>query len=260
MTGFQAYVDETGDRGWTDRASRAFALTAVVVADADVARCAAALDELCDRFAKPRGTTLHWTENVKDHVQRKLVARTLAALPITVINIIVMKEALRARPTQLSDPTSMYNYAVRRLLERVSWLVADAGGTADTTFAHVRRFPYEHLRDYLALLRTQRTQVRWAALPGALRFGTPADTPGLQLADLAAGCLSAALKPDPFGDHEPAYLLTLAPRIYVRGGGRVSSYGMNVIGPAGAMDAYPWWRAYPATRTVSRFDVPVAYG
>ena len=143
--------------------------------------------------------------------------------------------------TALTDPASMYNYAIRRLLERVTWYVRDQGGETAITFAHVKRFPYAKLRDYLTILQLQPTTIVWDRIK-SVKIDQPNRVRLLQVADLAAGCLYSAMNADDYGDYEPSYLLELAPRIYVRGAGHVKSYGMNVVGPPEHMDAtYPWW-------------------
>lgn len=238
---YRVYVDETGDRGWGGRSSPIFVVTAVIVRDADRSAIVAALDNINERLDKPSGTVLHWAQNVKHHAQRKFVAREIGALPITLTSVIVMKRPMMGSGTQLSDATSMYNYAIRRLLERVSWYVDDQGGEAILTFAHVRRFPYKRLERYLRLLVSQPTEIRWHAFRRNPRIDQPSRIRPLQLADLSAGCIGAALKPDPFGAFEIAYLKELIPVTYVRGNGRVSSYGVNIVGPKGCMKAYPWW-------------------
>jgi hypothetical protein len=143
--------------------------------------------------------------------------------------------------THLSDPAAMYNYAIRRLLERVTWFVRDHGGETTITFAHIKRFPYAKLRDYLSILQLQPTEIVWDRIKST-KIDQPSRVKLLQVADLSAGCLYSAVNPDDYGDYEHSYLLELAPRIYIRGSGRVVSYGMNIIGPPAHMDAtYPWW-------------------
>jgi hypothetical protein len=39
--------------------------------------------------------------------------------------------------------------------------------------------------------------------------------------------------------------MALTPRVYIRGRGKVTSYGMNIIGSPGCMSAaYPWWPGF----------------
>ena len=37
---------------------------------------------------------------------------------------------------------------------------------------------------------------------------------------------------------------SLVSRIYIRGAGHVTSYGLNIIGPDGCMAVYPWWSGF----------------
>jgi hypothetical protein len=242
---YSVWVDETGDRGLGRRSSDIFVLSAVMARENDAATLGAGIDAINTTLGRPPGATLHWAENVKDHAQRKMVARTLGSLPMAITTVIVMKRALPSR-RRLDDTTAMYNYAVRRLLERVSWYLTDRGGQANLTFAHVRRFPYEELEAYLTHLRERgdATEIRWPAFTASPAIDRPERTRGLQLADLVAGCLWAALQADRYGDYETAYLRELLPLVYVRGSGDVASYGMNVIGVRGCMDVYPWWRPF----------------
>jgi hypothetical protein len=100
----------------------------VIVRDEETAALRTTLDAINTSLGKPTNTVLHWAENVKQHSQRKFVARQLAAMPAVISNVIVLKQAMIGSGTALSDASTMYNYAIRRLLERVSWHVDDRGG------------------------------------------------------------------------------------------------------------------------------------
>jgi hypothetical protein len=241
---FRVYVDETGDRGWGGSASPTFVVSAAIVRDEERGDLLATLDGINSALGKPPKTVLHWSENVKQHSQRKFVARQIGAAPMILTNAIVMKQPMMGTGSALSDAASMYNYAIRRLLERVSWYVKERGGEAIITFAHVHKFPYARLRSYLRLLEAQSNQIKWEAIRG-VKIDQPKRIRQLQIADLAAGSIGTALRPDGLGDFEPAYLHELVPRLYIRRGGSVTSYGMNVIGPSGCMEAtYPWWSEF----------------
>jgi hypothetical protein len=238
---YRVFVDESGDRGSSPTSSDIFVLAAVIVRDADLPRVVAGLEDINAAMNKPPGTALHWAENIKTHQARKMVAKQLGTLPMTLTNVVVMKRSMGSPSSRLGDPTSMYNYAVRRLLERISWFVASRNGEAVVTFAHVRRFPYEKLEEYLARLKTQDTSINWASLTGKPRIDQPRRVPGLQVADLCAGCLWSALKPDRFGNYEQAYLREIYQLLYMRRGKKIQSYGMNIVGEKNCMSIYPWW-------------------
>jgi Protein of unknown function (DUF3800) len=231
---YGVYVDETGDRGWGGRSSPIFVMSAAMVKDSNVDEMKGLRDDLCDKLGKPRSTELHWAENIKAHSARKFVSGTLAASPMVVTNVAVIKSSIMGSGTGLSDPHQQYNYAVRRLLERISWHVDEAGGEAIVTFAHVRRFPYKRLRVYLDLLQEIGSQIRWEAIRKT-GYDQPHRIKLLQVADLTAGCCHSAFRRDAIGDYEPSYLMALAPRIYVRGSAPVSSDGMNIIGAEGCI-------------------------
>ncbi len=243
------YVDETGDRGMTPSASPFFIVSAVMVRDDHDADLRALRDRICTDMGKPTGTVLHWAENLKDHSQRKHVALRLGAADfMKVAYVIVHKAQLQSQHTALRDPALMYNYAIRRLLERVTWCIDDRDGEAILTFAHIKRFPYAKLTDYVRTLRQMGsgTEIRWNAIRGSHRIDQPSRVHLLQVADIAAGCLGAAVVPDRFGNLEPAYLASLVPRIYARPPGAITSYGMNVVGwgpdaAATFTGHVPWW-------------------
>lgn len=245
---FHVFVDETGERSLRPRTKPVFAVSAVMVPDTHLRQAHGLLDRINADLGKAPGTTLHWATNIKQHHQRKHVAQLLARAHIGVTNVLVVKGALTQR-TGLYDGARIYNYAIRRLLERVSWMAADRNGEIHLTFAHIRRFPYETLFSYIERLKTERTSIRWHTLPHRPRLDQPHRVRGLQLADMTAGIVSAAVHPDTHGGYEPCYLRTMIPRLYKNRetGSSIASYGMNIVGRRGCMSsAYPWWDEFEA--------------
>jgi hypothetical protein len=98
------YVDETGDRGWGGVSSPIFGLRAVVVARDRDAELRDALGRINTNMRRRRNNPLHWSTNVNDHPSRKMVARELVTLPITIINVVVCKKSLMGSGTALSRP------------------------------------------------------------------------------------------------------------------------------------------------------------
>jgi hypothetical protein len=239
------FVDETGERSLRPRTKPVFAVSAVIVPDTHVHAAHGILDQLNADLGKPAGTVLHWNSNLKQHTQRKHAAALLARGHIAITNVLVVKGGL-ANDTGLYDGVNIYNYAIRRLLERISWFVGDRRGEATLTFAHIKNFPYDKLFAYMELLKGQKTSINWRTMPGRPRIDQPSRIRGLQLADLTAGTVSAAVHPDDHGRFEPVYLRTVIPRLYRKRGRPVTSYGMNVVGRRGCMGSYPWWRDFAA--------------
>jgi hypothetical protein len=146
--------------------------------------------------------TLHFV-NLKKHGQRVKAAQELGNLEsVTLASVIVCKNHLPATPVLTDDQA--YLYAVRLLLERISWFSRDRGAVADFTLAHIVRFRMQQLRDYENRLRGHsECKIKWNHLdPRGGRIDQPQRVPLLQVADLAASGTAQAFEPDEFGNTE----------------------------------------------------------
>lgn len=131
----------------------------------------------------------------------------------------------------ISQPDPMYLWAIRLLLERVSWFIRDTGGGSSiVTFAHLKRFKTSKLHSYREALRHSPTSVHWPSFDGhQFRLNAPHAVDMLQLADIGASALFKAVEPDRYGNPEPRYLAELRPIVYRRPPGPVTSYGLKVF-------------------------------
>jgi hypothetical protein len=152
-----------------------------------------------------------------------------------ITNVIMVKPRVAAATptggTFIKHPDPMYLYAVRLLLERVSWYVHEnGGGPAIVTFAHLTRFPVAKLHSYRRALEQSATQIRWSAYQGhPWRVNHPNTIALLQLADATASALFKAVDPDQYGNTEDRYVRALAPKHYRRGQANITSYGLKVF-------------------------------
>lgn len=238
---FRAYIDETGDRGTGPKSSTCFAMAGVIVRDKNGDH----LDQcLADVNAHRQGTgKLKWTG--LRHPERTYATAALGGLPIRIVYVIVPKVSIRADSMLFRDSGAFYNFAARIIFERISWIVNDAGGLAKVTYEKVRGFPTYETTDYLELLRQRRDRhIEWAAVHKAVEVRGAGEKPRLQLADLAAGALDAAIRPDKAtGLVEPTYLFNLEPVIARRGRAweRVQEVGIKVLGDTDIVYRQPWW-------------------
>jgi hypothetical protein len=172
-----------------------------------------------------------------------MAAATIGGLEGYFINIVLCKTSydLLSAPFIL-DPIVQYNFLVRLLLERISWLMdrRRPRGRADVHLAHVRRFKYEQFHQYLTLLGGRRTDIRWEGIALPPKIEAAQTTRGLQAADILAGSVFAAVRPDRHGDHEAAYLRRVAPRLWTSPSGKLESYGLKFLGRAGCTKPYTW--------------------
>lgn len=151
--------------------------------------------------------------------------------------MILDKNALRRSDpageiSRLSHPDPMYLWALRLLVERVSWLVENRGGSnAIVTFAHLKRFQARKLHDYRrALEGSTDTSIRWHVYRDhPFRFATPGEIDLLQVADTTASAVFKAVEPDRFGNTEPRYLEVLRSKLYRGDETGITSYGLKTF-------------------------------
>lgn len=247
----RAFIDETGDRGMKPSSSTYFAFAAVVCRDQDYPQLLTRLDTLVAQLGKPAGTVLHWSTNIKDHAARRLAARSLGGLPVKALYVIVPKASLHKTSALANSTEAFYNYAARLTLERVGLLTraaehrrrqADANVDlrCKVTFGRVKGFDPTVLRNYIAKVRRTSTDAAWPYLTPTIRIEDQGQSRCLQWADIAAGSLDAAIKPNRYGMHEPAYWYETE-RLTDRKDGRVLDIGLKVLGDNRILTQLPWW-------------------
>ena len=243
---FVAYIDEAGDEGFKFRTSLAkqsssdwFVLAAFLTRKKTDAETVKLIDLVRSEFGLPPRKHVHWKK--LKHAQKVRYAQMMAGLQARIIGICVHKPTL-LEPEKFQERYRLYFYAVRHLLERVSWLARDrhdaakwgGDGTVDVLFSNRQGMSYEELRDYLRLLGKQKESGQDVRIdfdlvpPDAIRTLTPGRSMGLQLADAAAGAFFNGLERDTFGNTEPRYLATLSPLLY-RHQGQVHGYGFKAL-------------------------------
>lgn len=230
------YIDEAGDRGISKKSSDHFVIAAVVVRDSFDATVRQELDTLRADLGRHQGHPLHFQKF--SHSQRLKAIQDVAKFSIdTVTGVILCKRGFDAPDpagdvAYITNPDPMYLWAVRLLLERVSWYIREhGGGSAVVTFAHVRHFKAEKLHNYRSALElTPDVQIHWPAFTGhEFNIGAPDKVELLQAADTSASAIFRAIEPDDYGNVERRYLEELRPKLYRRKAALVTSYGLKVF-------------------------------
>ena len=246
---FRAYIDESGDEGFKFRKSSNeeassdwFVLAAFVTRKAADLQTVKIIDQVRAEFQLPPRKHLHWKD--LKHLQKVRYAQIIAGLQARVIAVCVHKPSL-LEPETFWEGYRLYFYAVRYLLERISWLARDrhdpvkwgGDGTMELIFSNRQGMPYSEMREYLHRLeehkeKGQDIRIEFEKVQvGRLETQTPGRSMGLQLADAVAGAFFNALEPDRFGNTEPRYIRTLLPIVY-RDRGCCLGYGLKVFPPA----------------------------
>lgn len=250
---YRVYIDEAGDRGHKAGSTEHFVIAAAIFQDALDSRAQAELSALKLLLGRNSGEVLHFrklTHPQKVKLCQEVPRMSLAALSTVTLckrrfgSGVAGATSTAATPfIAKSDP--MYLWAVRLLLERVSWFVRDNGGDrAIVTFAHLSRFKVHKLHDYRRALELSRTKIHWPAYVGhPFRVNHPNTIHLLQVADAVASGLFRGVEPDGYGNTEQRYIAELAPALYRRTG-NITSYGLKVFPTSEAEPAGPlaWLR------------------
>ncbi|MET9297326.1 DUF3800 domain-containing protein [Streptomyces sp. NPDC003077] len=248
------YVDETGDRGFQEKSSTFFAMTALMVPaedDWNVRVTAGGLRALIHRSRPETTAPLHWVEHFKrKHAQRRNhAARQLALMPSAkVSHVIVPKTAVRFYEG-LADGVRFYNYTTRLLLERVAYAAERWEGgprLAVVRLGAVRGMDHGDTADYLDEVRRGGAgdpDVPWRAVKWPPVW-TGTDWDGIQFADLHAGLLNVALSGVPDDDDCAANLLLCKHQLHRSRPGALLGYGVKILGDPSFVTERCWWHKW----------------
>jgi hypothetical protein len=250
---WNAYIDESGDRGWTFKpqitpgrragSSRLFGMTAVLVPTGSEHIALATYDAASTVIGRKPPTTIHWV--ALNHSQRRILSSAVATIPsVKLISVVLCKQHLPNAAT-IVRPEALYNWTFRLMIERLSWFGHHVGDTVQPTFAQVGGITPAVLAAYVARLLANSTYIDWSRLALPIRIDTPARRRMLQVADTASGAVMAAFEPDPWGMTEQAYIRAMQPIVWRRPGRQAwkdgLKYGPN---PPTCDPEHPWFAAW----------------
>lgn len=234
---YKVYVDEAGDEGFKfldgERgSSRWFVLSATVVRTTNDLKLVECCREARARLKKPDNHALHF-RNLR-HEQRIPLARMIGELPIRTIHVMVHKPSIGDPETFQRTPYSLYRYATRLLIERVSWLCRDhrkdaPNYLAELIFSNRSAMSYGDLKDYLLKLMAapDRVQIDWGAFDMRLVRAVNHDQlAGLQVADAVASGAFYAVHRTVYGETEERYL-SLMQKVLYRHNRTLGGYGVK---------------------------------
>lgn len=119
-TSYIAYVDEAGDDGCTPKSSEWLVLSAVVTNKAtDVPTMKTVFDSTRLVLNRSEQKPFHF-RRIRHH-QRIPYVSLIAGAPVAAITILVNKQSVWR--DRFSDRHRLYHYAIRLLVERISWFL-----------------------------------------------------------------------------------------------------------------------------------------
>jgi hypothetical protein len=228
---FVAYIDESGDEGFTFNAdgtgsSRWFVLTAVVFRRS--------IDPACVSALKAARSTLGWEPkkpfhfSAMKHEQRLVLLNEIAKLGFRTVSVVSYKPDIPDVERYQANKCLLYRYLTRLLVERVSWLCRDhhkaadgEDGKVELIFSDRASMSYDDIRSYFALLQQQSTagsavvNIHWPAIQvESLRAVSHAQLAGLQIADAAATSYLYGLRLSRFNVADPSFMYLLRRHAY----------------------------------------------
>lgn len=236
---FRVYIDESGDEGFTflpdnQGSSRWLVLSALILRREDDLLAVALAKQARELLKKPPKHPLHFRE--LKHEQRVPLARLLGQMQARAVNVLIHKPSIPDPELFQQQKYSLYRYASRLLLERVSWFCRDhhkvgvGDRRAELIFSNRSAMSYDDLREYLQQLKADAShdvRIDWNVIEPTLVSAVNHDQlAGLQLADALATSAFYAVHRNQYGEVEERYLKLVAPIIYHREG-KLEGYGLK---------------------------------
>lgn len=249
----ELYVDETGDRGMSHKASPYFALTGILVPGTSTDYLRTVINGLKLEFGLGKDNPLHWVDHLtpQRRDRREMATRMLASVPdLTVIHIVANKASMTKDMGMAQSGAFFYNYMARLLLERALMHAASRPGGEHVLvarFGHVKGMIVQDSQDYLHSfklgIRQSPWNIPWHLMQGKPKWHQTKDFVGIQAADICAGVLGCALDAE-FDDEECALLLKQQSHQIRRSfSGLAMGYGFKALGDAQFLTSRSWWSA-----------------
>ena len=234
---FVVYVDESGDEGFSfgKGSSDWFVLSAVITRKATEIETVKLVDSVRDLLNKPKKKPLHFRD--LRHEQRLPLIAEIARADLRTVSVFFFKPLIK-EPDKFRERFRLYFYAVRFLLERVSWYCRDninahdAGNcSAEIVFSNRSGMSYTEISEYLSYLKSRTddlgVNIHWPTInPKHITAFSPGKRLGLQIADAVASGFFSAVQPSRYGYTEDHYARLLKPIVYNRKG-LFQSYGLK---------------------------------
>jgi len=229
-----AYVDEIGDRGYSKKSSEYFAMAAVILPVSIQQKVKDCITKIKIEYGIPLNKPLHWYRHCRLHETRKYIARELAKLEgITIIYVISDKK------TTPKDHVKFYNLVAACTLERILKKSEKQNADVSVWFGHVRGFNHNTTLEYFQNREWKFS--RYDRLVNKPKWIPAEVNSGIQLADMYAGILGAAMIADRHGDFEPSYLKTIKHQIRKSTDGIISGFGIRALSKDNNPQSFKWW-------------------
>jgi len=229
-----AYVDEIGDRGYSKKSAEFFAMAAVIFPFSAKQKVKDCIAKIKQEFGVPLKVPLHWRKHCTAHDYRKFVIREIIKLEeVTVIYVISDKK------TVPKDHVKFYNLVAASMLDRILKHSEELNKNVCVKYGHIKGFDHTTTIDYFNKRNWRSSNYnRLINAPDWIRADSSS---GIQLADIYAGILGAAVITDRFGDFETLYLEKIKQQIRKSTDGKISGFGIKALSVDNNPKSFKWW-------------------
>jgi len=229
-----AFVDEIGDRGHSRYSSEYFAMSAVLFPSSSQQKVKDCIANIKIELGISLTSPLHWRKHCHRHDVRKYVTGEIAKIEkIAVIYVISDKKKAP------ENHVKFYNIVAAFTLERILNHTEELKTSVSVRFGHIRGFNHSTTLDYFR--KRDWRLCKYIRLIDEPKWISADSNSGIQLADIYAGILGAAMIPDRFGNNEAVYLEKIRHQIRKSPYGKISGYGIKAISTDNDPQFYNWW-------------------
>jgi len=227
---FRCYVDESGDP--CCRGSEYFFLSAVIVADENTNNLRGIIDKATNNIWISKNKTppaggIHW-KNL-DYGKKYHLSKLYQQEDFCVVNIWMLKRLL-THPDKICENDSFYHYAIRFIMERISWYVDDRNGSAKIMFSSQTSLRKESLISYVkTCLASPTCQIRHVFDPDKIEIKNMQDEKMLRVADNCVSSFANAFIKNAYGDYQPTYADCIQEKFYRYKGTKLWKYGIKIF-------------------------------
>ena len=229
-----AFVDETGDRGYSKKSSEYFAMAAVVFPASVQQKVKDCITDIKIKIGIPLSKPLHWSKHCRMHETRKFISGELAKIEdVTVIY------AISDKKTMPQDHTKFYNIVAACVLERILKHTEELNTKVSVWFGHVKGFKHGATVEYFE--KREWRLGNYDRIENQPKWISADMNSGIQIADCYAGILGAAMIVDKFGDYEQSYLGKIKHQIRKTKEGKICGFGIKALSKDNNPKSFKWW-------------------
>ena len=231
MSNLHAYIDESGDDGFSANSTEWLICSAFIIDESERDSVRTGIFSGAQKIWS--GGTLPQDISFKNtsHDKRKALLGLITKYDFHIVSVLANKRAFPAASQAGLQCPKMYNYICKHLIERITWYADDKGKDVMLTFSKRKQINFSTLKHYI--LNTLRLQPKGSHDIKYPRLKSMNEAPAftnmlLQVSDWIASSIGAGVNVNVHGDVELGYVEKLWGKFWIRRN-NLWSYGMKCL-------------------------------